>query len=132
MACGGQTFGGLGYSTSYSYTITTQNAAGQSAGVTVSATTNNPPPPPPTVTISKGVSGTISPCTSSACAWINVTINNFGAGTYSGDCYSSLAAGSFLTFSIVDGQTKTPCMYGYPGQDVWVIVNGVESNHIRW
>ncbi len=133
--CGGQTFGGLGYSTGYSYTIVAQNAAGQSAGVTVGATTNAPPPPPPpppTVTISKGAPGTIPACTSSACAWVNVSLSNFAPGTYSGDCYSSLAAGSFFTFSIAAGQTKSPCMYGYPGRDVWVIVNGVESNHVRW
>jgi hypothetical protein len=142
--CGGdgsQLINGLADDTSYDVTVTATNGQG---------TTTSPPRsvrtwPARKVTISKGASavGYGSPtCVDPSCAWITVHIENFTPGqSYSMDATSSRNDPTgFPAKSITpgpDGQTTISgpgqtWYYGYPGTQVWVVVDGVQSNIINW
>jgi murein DD-endopeptidase MepM/ murein hydrolase activator NlpD len=93
-----------------------------------------PPPPPPTVTVGKGARHNTSSCTSAACAYVTVTLNNFGAGAHAVQCFASYPGGQFggYTHNGGGGSTSASCYYGWPGRVVWVTVDGVRSNDFVW
>lgn len=95
-----------------------------------------PPPPSPSVHIAKAGSAVGQPgCTHESCAWISVSISNFRPNaSLPLRCHSS--GGAFWDAVIrSDGNgngSARPCYWGFPGQRVWVEVDGVRSNEIVW
>ncbi|MCB0963086.1 MAG: tandem-95 repeat protein [Acidimicrobiales bacterium] len=89
-------------------------------------------PPQPKVTIRKG-GGTSQPdCDTSACAWIRADLANFGGGPYTLQCQSTHGGGWSTYWS---GSVSSPdrwCYFGYPGEQVRLVVNGTTSNTITW
>ena len=111
------------------------NRSGSDISVTMSFGNPTPPPPPPPpgrgVTLTKGGSAQgRSGCTSSACAYLVASYSNFGGGSHQIVCHASNAP-AFYAYTTASNPTSA-CYYGYPGQTVWVTVDGVESNRIRW
>lgn len=100
--------------------------------------------PAPSVTISKGASarGQGSPtCVDPSCAWINVHLENFNPGQSLSMTADSTRGGGFPTRTVTPGSdgkldiTGGPGVtyyFGYSGSSVWVIVDGVESQHLTW
>jgi len=88
----------------------------------------------PTVTVSKGAPHTVPGCTSSACAYVTVTLSGFGGGSHIVSCSSDdpYPPGSPWYTYTTSSTVSNVCVYGYPGYDVWVNVDGVESNHLTW
>lgn len=141
-SCTGADFGGLQYSTPYTYNITATNAAGESDVVTVSTTTNAAPPPPPppaSVSLGKGPAAQSAQCTDASCAWLAISVDHFPANqTFGVQCFSSLdgefdtGRGTIVTDVNGHGTSSNDCFFGYPGYTVWVGVNGVSSPQIGW
>lgn len=75
------------------------------------------------------------PCTS-VCRWIEVHMTGFQPGqSYSGACWGDdQFVSAYKDFGPVtagpDGSVPVfePCFYGYPNNNAWVVVDGVESN----
>lgn len=92
-----------------------------------------PPPPPqphPSVTLSRGPAA-------SAGYWYAVSVDHFAANaSLSVSCRDSVDSGGFRAFTIhTDGSghssSQSGC-YSNDGPDHWVLVNGIESNHVSW
>jgi hypothetical protein len=126
-------FTGLACGTSYTLGVSAYDAAGNTSAVaSVGASTAGCPPPPPSVSASKGAQHNVSGCSSSACAWVSVTLSNFSGGSHSVTCYADNFTGGFYTYSAGNG-TSNVCVYGYPGHAVWVVVDGTyRSNNVGW
>lgn len=101
-------------------------------------TTTQPKPttttttPPPSVFISKGTRKTTSRCGDASCAWVVVTVSNM-SGPYTVTMYDNLdywgpSGCSYPTSST----TSQGCVFGYPGLQIYVTVNGVQSNILTW
>jgi hypothetical protein len=140
---GNHAFGGLAPSSTHNYSLTVTNSYGSSPSAGASATTATPPP---SVQIGKGVrytGGGHGTCTNPSCAWISVTLQNFAPNTpHTIQCYDDVG-GSFAAvrmttdgngYAHTDGQSpSSTCFFGYPGQHIWVVVDGQhESNHVQW
>jgi hypothetical protein len=132
----GATVSGLAYSTNYTVQVIGSNARGTSAGPSTQVQTNDAPSSQH-LTVSKGAHYQTSNCTNSSCAWLYVSASGFAANTsYTITCYSS-NQGSFYTYAQATDASgnltsTNRCYYGYPGQQVWVTMGGVESNHYTW
>ena len=88
------------------------------------------------MTAGKGARHNTSTCTSSACAYLSVTLNNFPGGAHSVTCFGSYPGdesgfGSY-THNGGSGSTSNSCYYGWPGRTAWVVVDGVRSNDVVW
>lgn len=96
-----------------------------------------PPPTGPSVSLAKGASAAGRPgCSSSACRYLAVTVSGFPANTnITIECWASNAP-RFYTYTFrtnsSGGGSSSVCYYGFPGQDVWIMANGVRSNTVRW
>jgi hypothetical protein len=64
------------------------------------------------------------------CAYLVVTLSNFGAGAHTVTCNAS-NTGEWYRYTTSATQTAY-CYYGYPGQTVWATADGVRSNNIVW
>lgn len=97
-----------------------------------------PPPPPaaPAASIRKGAPVNRSDCYTSPCAWIEVTASGFSPNRNVNVVCSSSRETAFWTYTLTtDGSgnaSGSGCYYGYPGDSVWVDVDGVRSNVITW
>jgi hypothetical protein len=88
-------------------------------------------PPPGTVTISKGAAVSTPDCPS-GCQRIVVSLSGFGAGSHQVSCWGSAGGWApFYSYTTTQISTET-CYYGYPGTQVYVVVDGVQSNTIAW
>jgi hypothetical protein len=135
----GSTSKDYGYSASWSISVYLVDAAGQvTATVSRSGST---PPAPPTLVVSKGAFHTSSTCTSSAtCRYVHVTASNFAPNTRYGIQYwcdypsqcSPWSSNTFTTNGAGAASFEGQAWYGDTGHHVWVVVNGVESNHLQW
>ncbi|MCP4083831.1 MAG: tandem-95 repeat protein [Actinomycetia bacterium] len=135
-------FSNLTNGTTYRVTVQAFNGVGGSP--TSGAGSGTPQAPPPAVSISKGASaigattGAGTPCSHPSCAWVDISISNMPANsTIAATCESSTGAPSaFKSFAITtDGNgngSATPCFFGFPGEQLWVVVNGTRSNTIPW
>lgn len=133
------TVGGLEYATTYDIYASLVNAYGTGGtGSHGSVTTN---PPPRLATVSRGrPRPPDGQCSGSACAFVRVDLSNYPPGRrVSVTCVSSGpngGSGSFYTYNAtIDGggrSTTEVCFYGYTRQSVWVVADGVESNHFVW
>jgi surface antigen len=127
----GYKFSGLSCGTSYKLGVDAYDAAGnRSATASVTASTSACPR---SVTVSKGAHVNVSGCSSSACAYVTVKLNNFGSGSHTVVCYADYPppTGSYYQYT-TSSSTSNVCVYGYAGTHVWVTVDGVESNHLTW
>ncbi len=89
------------------------------------------PPPDRTVSVAKVGNAQGRPgCSSSACAYLQVSFANFGGGAHTVVCRASNDP-AWYTYT-TSATTTASCYYGYPGQTVWATVDGVLSNKIRW
>lgn len=124
-------FSGLSCGTSYKLGVDAYDAAGNhSAIASVTASTSSCPK---SVTVSKGAHVSVSGCSSAACAYVTVKLNNFGSGSHTVTCYADYPppTGSYYQYT-TSSSTSNVCVYGYAGTHVWVKVDGVESNHLTW
>lgn len=130
---------GFGYAETHTLEVAAVNAAGTGPFSGASARTVDPPPPPRTVGAAKGP-GVYKPgsCTSSACAYLDVTIRNFPANSpVNIQCWGSFGgASAFYSYNVTtDGAGNAfgrNCWYGYPGTQAWAVAGGVESNRVTW
>jgi Fibronectin type III domain len=134
-----QVIANLQYGTAYDVSVTATNGFGASTSGHAGVSTN----PAPMVTIVKGSPVTGDPnCNNTSCRWLNVTLANFAANThYTYQCYST-AGGGFQPVPITTNgsgaasaqgsQAGGGCFFGFVGQQIWIVVNGVQSNVITW
>lgn len=124
-------FSGLSCGSSYTLGVDAYDAAGnRSPAASVKASTTACAK---SVKVSKGAPRNVSGCSSSACAYVTVSLSNFGSGSHSVTCYSDYPppTGAFYSYT-TSSSTSNVCVYGYAGTHVWVKVDGVESNHLTW
>jgi hypothetical protein len=96
-----------------------------------SVRTQDEPPPPKSVTVSKGAAHQDTGCTTSGCAWVQITTSNM-SGSVSCTIYDS-TSGAWDTANITAPMDhKQRWYYGYTGRSLWVVCGGVESNHMTW
>ncbi|MCP5026727.1 MAG: tandem-95 repeat protein [Actinomycetia bacterium] len=138
----GYRFNGLANGTTYSVTVQAFNAVG--GGAVSAAGSGTPQAPPPAVSVNRGASaigvitGGGTPCSHPSCAWVDVTVNNMPANsTLGGTCDSSTGVPSAFKFFTIttDGNgngSASPCFFGFPGEQLWVHMNGTRSNTIPW
>ena len=109
------------------------SATCSSASTPPPPTTSTPPPPRQSVTLTKGASADGQPgCTVSACAFMTVSFSGFSGGTHTITCDASTAGDQpFYTYTTA-ATVSSYCYYGYSGQQVWVTVDGVQSNVVTW
>ncbi|MCB0963080.1 MAG: fibronectin type III domain-containing protein [Acidimicrobiales bacterium] len=88
--------------------------------------------PIPQVTIAKGAMTSQPDCSAAACRWISVQMDDLGGAPYSLRCQSTVGGGWSDFFSGTVANPDNWCYFGYPGEQVRVIVDGVYSNVITW
>ncbi len=94
------------------------------------ATPQPPPPPSLTVSLAQGPAAPVG-------YRYAITLSNFAANaTVSVSCRDSVNPGGFYSFTLIANSsgyafTHSYC-YSNDGPDHWVVVNGVESNHVSW
>ncbi len=124
--------GGLAYSTNYEIFARAQNQFGTTDSNRVSPRTNDaPPPPPPPPSVSLGL-GKSEPCDSrpsATCRRLTVTKHNFPPGSRTVSCQNG--SGQFYSYSTPNDYSAV-CHYGVLNSQVWVVVNGVESNRVSF
>lgn len=88
--------------------------------------------PSRSVTISKGASAQGRPgCTVAACARIRVQLDGIAPGATVA-CHSSVDGNvAYYTYTASSTVTEV-CYFGFPGESVWVLVDGVRSSALRW
>jgi hypothetical protein len=127
----------FGYSERHTVAVEAVNLRGASSRGSSAVETAGPPP---TVGIEKSGTAQGQPgCSSSLCAYMTVRLRNFPANATLGvDCRSSRFGSNWCddpSYSIrTDGAGNADSRFYYYGycDDVWVLVNGVRSNTIRW
>ncbi len=125
VAASGSRSADVGYSTTRRIDVRT-TAAGQTTTATASATTQAAPPPPsPRVWVSKG---TRTGSCVNGCYYFVLNTQNFPAGSYRVDCYSS-RDGKFNSwdgpFNLpANGSVQLQCYLGADGLDAWVDIKG--------
>ena len=93
----------------------------------------SPSLPVPTVTLSPGDSAQGQPhCRSAHCRFMVVSLHGFDSGLHRVECWSTLKGTPFVSFSTTVWPMTRGCYYGYPGEQVWVTVDGVQSNKVTW
>ena len=96
--------------------------------------TSQPQPPPQPqvdVTLTKGPSAQgQSGCSSVYCRFLNVTLTGFSSGSHTLECWST--RGRWASRTTSQWPSTQSCWFGYPGTDVWVVVDGVRSNTVSW
>lgn len=88
------------------------------------------PAPSPTVTLAQGLSGPLG-------YWYAVSVSGFGGNApVSISCYDTVSGNfytdHFTTTAAGNGSWSDHTCYDADGPDHWVVVNGVESNHVQW
>lgn len=124
-------FSGLSCGTSYKLGVDAYDATGnRSSAPSVTASTAACAK---SVKVSKGPQVNVSGCKSSACAYMTVSLANFGSGSHAVTCYADYPppTGAFYQYT-TSSSTSNVCVYGYAGTHVWVKVDGIESNHLTW
>jgi hypothetical protein len=124
----------------YSYTTSTRSTQacvfgnpGESVWAIVDGSSSNHlvwPGPSPSVIVARGAATSVAGCTVAACSYLTVSVANLTA-PFSVSCYSGLDSGAYYTYS-TNNATSNVCVFGYPGQSTWAVVNGVSSNHVTW
>jgi hypothetical protein len=120
------TSSGLAYSTSYTLRVVAVNSEGLTGEAQRSATSG---PNPARVTISKGSPRFVSTCTDASCAYVRVELVGIPLpATVS--CREPNDA-QWWTYT-ARSQVTEVCIWGFPGQTISVVVNGIRSNGLTW
>ena len=119
-------FPGLTYGTTYTVQVRACNAVGCGAWSNTKTFTPNRPAE---VIASKGPEALNKPTCAAPCNYISVTTTGV-PGPLSITCASTRFPNGFWNGPVAN--PNNVCFYGYTGDDVWVWVNGVRSNNVRW
>jgi hypothetical protein len=86
----------------------------------------------PTVSLSVGDPASTPTCYIN-CHYLRVTLNNFAAVTHTVHCNSDWPPppGEWRSYDTAD-TTSQVCVFGYSGHNVWVVVDGMQSNTVTW
>jgi hypothetical protein len=129
--------GDYGYSESHVLSVVAVNEEGRKSSAGAANPTPRTADPPRSVTISKGGSakGQTTPsgtrCSSDSCAYIRVQTSGF-SGNRAVDCWGSDGGwSSYWKYTTASSDSQV-CFFGYPGQQVYVLVDGVQSNTLTW
>lgn len=128
--------GSVSYNVGHSVTKTLYvrtTAAGQTTSAQDSARTQDAPPPPqPRAWVTRGSSAPKG-------NYFVVNTENFNAGNYRYECWGNdgNGAGQFNSWEgpvylPANGRTQLECYWGYPGQPVWVVLNGTKYETRNW
>ena len=100
------------------------------------ATASPTPPPVAAIVLTKGMPAKKAGCTDASCASMSATVTGLKASTtYAATCNADDAKEFYkydVTTDASGGLTTTTCFYGFPGHTVWLVVGGIESNHLLW
>jgi hypothetical protein len=89
-------------------------------------------PPPRTVSLTPGDKGNWPDCSTSPCRRLRVEWSNFSGGAHTVECWGSYQGWSrYYTYTTASNPSEV-CYFGYPGSQVYVVVDGVQSNTITW
>jgi hypothetical protein len=136
-----RTWTGLQPSTRYTVRVRACNAVGCGDwSATEAATTPDPPAPPRSINVSRGRSAVGQPgCSHSSCAFVHISASGMEPNTsYQVDCFSSYdgqfdTGSSYVSSGPAGGiNADASCYFGYPGETVWVTLNGIRSNSTTW
>lgn len=94
------------------------------------------PSPAPAVVLTKGAPMKTATCTDASCASMAATASGLKPSTrYEATCNSDMGK-EFYRYSVTTdasgGLTTSTCFYGYAGHRVWIVIGGIESNHLLW
>ncbi|WP_206477159.1 Ig-like domain-containing protein [Microbacterium sp. KRD172] len=130
--------GSANYGAPYSQTITIEvrvkNDSTWSAVASDSATTDKKPDPRAWVTRGDSAQGQPG-CSTASCSYFKVNTQDFPAGTYNVTCQSSnqgQIGGNHSVSLPANGTRQLSCYFGYPGQNVWVEINGTAYEKRAW
>ncbi|MEI6403887.1 MAG: LamG domain-containing protein [Actinomycetota bacterium] len=132
IGCTGGNIGGLSAGTTYAVTVRASGPSGtyDVAGPNVSTAS---PPPSPSVTLTKGASAAGQPgCSVSACRFLTISYANFGPGSHTVTSNASTPGDSPFYTYVTSNNPTTVCYYGFSNRQVWVTVDGVQSNIVTW
>lgn len=128
-----RTFTGLSNGTTYTFRVRARNAVGWGPwGGSRSAT----PSAPKTATVSRGAFENVPGCSGPSCYHLRLTASGIPQGSFTARCFND--TGWWHEQSITIGSAGTynadlNCIYGFPGNDVWVeIVGQIITPRYRW
>ena len=137
----------VGFSQTETITVTLRDTSpGRGPGQRTATSPKTADPPPRTVTVAKGArcndGGGAPPCRSStgsgtacinaSCAKVEVSSANWSYSPMSCTFYDNVD-GAYSTRAIGTNRTLQPGQYfGFPNRSIWVVCDGVESNHLNW
>lgn len=88
--------------------------------------------PQRSVSLSAGQRGNWPDCSTSPCRRVRVDLTNFAPGERTVVCWGSYQGWSrYYTYRTTSNSSEV-CYFGYPGDQVYVVVDGVQSNTIIW
>ncbi|MGM7667907.1 Ig-like domain-containing protein [Microbacterium sp. A93] len=142
-ANGTGTTGTYGYSQTVKMDVRVTDAAGQTKTTSISRTTvaappPPPPPPEPRAWVTRGdsvyVNDETGVCTTEACAFFLLNTKDFQGDRYNVQCMSAHGAlgGNHPVDVPSNGTKQLSCYYGYPGENVWVEINGKAYEKRAW
>ncbi len=99
--------------------------------------TATPAQPPPTITASVGTAYNDPNTCGGTCHWVHGVASGLPPNTaVDVVCWSSKSGNAFKTVRYTSSPSGTldvgPCYYGLSGYVVWLSIDGVESNRLRW
>jgi hypothetical protein len=87
--------------------------------------------PTPSVTVTKGAAHTAAGCTTSGCAWVQITTSNL-SGSMTCTIHDNVSGQWDSQSFTAPLDHKQWWYYGYNGRQLWVVCGGIESNHLTW
>lgn len=90
----------------------------------------------PSIVVSQGA--VADACTNSVCHYLHVKWQNLEPGPHYTQCVTTAAdlgawSDSTYNYATADGEQDLGCFLGYPGSQVWVIIDGeLTSNAVAW
>ncbi|QKJ18189.1 Ig-like domain-containing protein [Microbacterium hominis] len=127
-----------GYSETHTIRVRAFDSAGQVSSVAQDSATTVAPPQP-VARAGKGARTNSSTCTSSQCAYLTLTTENFPAGSYRVYCnatgpYGGTPFAGGATWNIpANGTIQLGCYFGDGGEQAWVTIQGWgDSQRVTW
>jgi len=121
---------GWSYSSNFNLALTDSSGKGRPTVNRGPDHVTTPAPPQPSISVSKGTATSQPTCTSTYCAWINITLNNFTSST---SCtFSDNVDGAWYTqYGIpANFSGRTSAYFGFPGRTLTVTCSGVSGSMV--